>query len=202
MKSYFDGLRFGMLLQLAIGPMCLLVFNSAQNSGFLPALSLVLAIALADAFYIALAALGAGKILANRKADHAVRIVGGCVLALFGLHIALSAFGIGLLTGLHIRTTARSLFVQGLILTLSNPLTIVFWGSVLTVKIVEEGLRRLELAVFSIGAVSATLLFLTAVALLGTVLGSFIPNNVSAALNVAVGLLIVYFGAKLLFKKS
>ena len=202
MKSYFDGLRFGMLLQLAIGPMCLLVFNSAQSAGLLPALSLVLAIALVDAFYIALAALGAGKILANRKADHAVRIVGGCVLALFGLHIALSAFGIGLLPGLHIQTTARSLFVQGLILTLSNPLTIVFWGSVLTAKIVEDGLRKRELAVFSLGAVSATLLFLTAVAILGTVLGSFIPEPVSAALNVAVGLLIIYFGVKLFLKKE
>ena len=202
MKSYFDGLRFGMLLQLAIGPMCLLVFNSAQSAGLLPALSLVLAIALVDAFYIALAALGAGKLLANRKADKAVRIVGGCVLVLFGLHIALAAFGISLLPGLHIETTARSLFVQGLILTLSNPLTIVFWGSVLTAKIVENGLRKRELAVFSLGAVSATLLFLTAVALLGTVLGSFIPKSVSAALNVAVGLLIIYFGVKLFLKKE
>ena len=202
MKSYFDGLRFGMLLQLAIGPMCLLVFNTAQSAGFWSALSLVLAIALVDAFYIALAALGAGKILEGRKADKAVRIVGGCVLALFGLHIALSAFGVSLLPGLRIETTARSLFVQGLILTLSNPLTIVFWGSVLTAKIVEDGLRRRELAVFSLGAVSATLLFLTAVAGFGTVLGSFIPKTVSVALNLAVGLLLIYFGLKLFFKKS
>ena len=77
-----------------------------------------------------------------------------------------------------------------------------FWGSVLTAKIVEDGLRKRELAVFSIGAVSATLLFLTAVAILGTVLGSFIPEPVSAALNVAVGLLIIYFGVKLFLKKE
>ena len=34
MKRYFEGLRFGMLLQLAIGPMCLMVFNTAKNQGF------------------------------------------------------------------------------------------------------------------------------------------------------------------------
>ena len=28
-KKYFDGLKFGMLLQLAVGPMCLMVFNTA-----------------------------------------------------------------------------------------------------------------------------------------------------------------------------
>lgn len=50
MKWYLDGLKFGMLLQLAIGPMCLLVFNTAKNMGFINALSLVSAIALIDAF--------------------------------------------------------------------------------------------------------------------------------------------------------
>ena len=28
-KKYFDGLKFGMLLQLAVEPMCLMVFNTA-----------------------------------------------------------------------------------------------------------------------------------------------------------------------------
>lgn len=33
-RRYFEALKFGMLLQLAVGPMCLLVFNTAKNSGF------------------------------------------------------------------------------------------------------------------------------------------------------------------------
>ena len=33
-QRYFSGLRFGMLLQIAIGPMCLMVFNTAKNAGF------------------------------------------------------------------------------------------------------------------------------------------------------------------------
>lgn len=57
LKLYLDGLKFGMLLQLAVGPMCLLVFNTAKNAGFWVALSLVLAITLVDAFYIILAAM-------------------------------------------------------------------------------------------------------------------------------------------------
>ena len=50
LKKYFDGLKFGMLLQIAVGPMCLMVFNTAKNAGFFVALSLVLAIAIVDAF--------------------------------------------------------------------------------------------------------------------------------------------------------
>ena len=202
MKSYFEGLRFGMLLQLAIGPMCLMVFNTAQNSGFFPAFSLVLAIALVDAFYIALAALGAGRLLEKERAKKLVPLLGGAVLLLFGLNIALGAFGRSFIPGLGLDAPAGSLFLQGLLLTLFNPLTVVFWGSVLTAKIVEDGLKSKELTVFSAGAVSATLLFLTAVALLGTGLRSFIPETVSAILNVLVGLLIAGFGARMVFKKK
>lgn len=201
MKSYFQGLRFGMLLQLAIGPMCLLVFDTAQNSGFFPAFCLVLAIALVDAFYIALAGLGAGRLLEKEGAKRLLPLLGGAVLLLFGANIALSAFGRSFIPGLGLDAPAGSLFLQGLLLTLSNPLTVVFWGSVLTAKIVEDGLKSRALAVFSAGAVSATLLFLTAVALLGTGLKSFIPQTVSAALNLAVGLLIAGFGVKMMLKK-
>ena len=202
MKSYFEGLRFGMLLQLAVGPMCLMVFNTAQRSGFLPAFSLVLAIALVDAFYIGLAALGAGSLLERERAKKLVPLLGGAVLLLFGANIALGAFGRGFIPGLAVDAPAGSLFVQGLILTLSNPLTVVFWGSVLTAKIVEDGLKSRALTLFSGGAVSATLLFLTAVAALGTVLGSFIPEPLSAALNLAVGIAIAGFGVRMMIKKK
>lgn len=64
---YLKGLKFGMLLQLAIGPMCLLVFHTAQENGFTLGFILVLAIALVDAFYIALACFGIGRILTKKR---------------------------------------------------------------------------------------------------------------------------------------
>lgn len=202
MRNYWDGLKFGLLLQFAVGPMCLMVFNTAQNSGFFVALSLVLAIALVDAFYILLASLGASKILERTAVKQAVKVIGSAVLILFGLNIFLNVFGINLIPGLAVSAHSSSVFFQGLILTLSNPITIVFWGSVLTTKIVEQQFSRQELTVFSLGLVSATLFFLTAVAACGTVLSSFIPNAVIEGLNIAVGLLIIYFGIRLLLKKQ
>ena len=72
MKKYFEGLKFGLLLQFAVGPMCLMVFNTAQNTGFFVAMSLVIAIALVDAFYILLASLGASKLLGKEKVEKVV----------------------------------------------------------------------------------------------------------------------------------
>jgi arginine exporter protein ArgO len=77
----------------------------------------------------------------------------------------------------------------------------VFWGSILTVKIIEEKFKKKELFIFSIGLVSSTLLFLTTVAMLGIILSNFIPDIISKILNIIVGILIFVFGIKLLIKK-
>ena len=166
------------------------------------AFTLVLAIALVDAFYIVLAALGASKLLEKESVKRIVRFIGAAILILFGLNIALGVFGVSLIPGLSVQTTSSSIFVQGLILTLSNPLTIVFWGSVLTTRLLEDSMSRNELAVFSCGLVSATLFFMTAVAALGTVLSSFLPQRISDLLNLAVGAAIVFFGVRMLVRKN
>ena len=201
-KKYFDGLKFGMLLQLAVGPMCLMVFNTAKNVSFLVALSLVLAIALVDAFYILLAGLGVSKLIEKKNVKAIFKIVGSLVLVIFGLNIILNVFNINLIPGLNLKPNTANIFIQGLILTLSNPITIVFWGSVLTTKIIDDGLKKKELFIFSIGLVSATLFFLTFIAVLGTILSGFIPESISNVLNVIVGLLIIFFGIKMLVKKD
>lgn len=202
MKKYFDGLKFGMLLQIAVGPMCLMVFNTAKNAGFFVALSLVLAIAIVDAFYITLAGLGVSKLLEKEKVKKIFKIIGSAVLIIFGINIILNVFNINIIPGLDLKPTSSNIFIQGLVLTLSNPITIVFWGSVLTTKIIDDKLSKKGLIFFSIGLVSATLLFLTTVAILGTILSGFIPTKISDILNIIVGILIVFFGIKMLLKKD
>ena len=166
-RRYIEGLKFGMILQLAVGPMCLMVFNTAKNAGFWVAFSLVLAITLVDGVYIILAALGASKLLEKPAVKKAFRYIGGAVLILFGLNTLLGAFGKSLLPGLSLQVDSASVFLQGLVLTLSNPITI-----------------------------------LSAIAGLGTVLSSFLPEAVSMGLNVLVGVLIVFFGVKMMVKKD
>lgn len=201
MKKYFSGLKFGLVLQLAIGPMCLMVFNTAQNSGFVVAFSLVIAIALVDAFYILLAGFGVSKFLGKESIKNVIKIIGFVILTIFGINIILSVFNINIIPGLNLNPNSSSAFIQGLILTLSNPITIILWGGVLTTKLIEENFTKNELILFSLGLVCSSLIFLSFVALLGTILASFIPNIISNILNILVGLIIIGFGTKLLLKK-
>jgi len=203
-NTYARGLKFGMLLQLAIGPMCFLVFNTATSLGLAQALILVGAIALVDAIYISLAYFGIARFLESKRAKLALKLFGGIVLLLFGLNMVLSAVGIGFIPILSIvdGNSQGNLFIKGFLLTASNPLTIVFWSGVLTTQLSEHGIKGRTMLTYSAGLVSSTLLFLVLVALLGLVANQFLSDSIILCLNVIIGAVIMAFGVRILVKKT
>lgn len=198
------GFRFGMLLQLAVGPMCLLVFKTSAANGFLPGFLLVLAIALVDAVYIALSGLGVAALINNSKARLVMKLFGAVVLVLFGMNMILGELGIRMLPMLSIATDTgnQSVFTQGLLLTASDPLTILFWSSVFSAQVIENGLTKPQLAFFGMGCVMSTLAFHTAIDLLGLAAGTFLPDIAVKILNIIVGCALIFFGIRLLLKKD
>ena len=202
MKKYIEGIRFGLVLQFIIGPMCLLVFHTSKNNGFFFTIPLILVIALVDAIYISLACIGISKVLENKKIRSVFTIIGSVILILFGINTILNVFNINILPVIQLRPNTNNIILQGFILALSNPITIMFWGSVLTTKIVSDNLGRKDLLLFCIGLVSATLLFQTIVALLGSLIGKFLPPDISKILNILIGIYIIYLGFKRLTDRS
>ncbi len=200
----WKGLAFGMLLQLAVGPVCLLVLSTAGTLGFLPTLPMVAAVTLTDAFYILMASLGVGAVMGRPKVKKAVKLLGGAVLVLFGLDAVLGALGCIFLPGIRLFSVSpdANQFVKGLVLTLSNPLTILFWGGMFTAKGVENHWIRRQLFFFAIGCVSSTALFLTAVAAAGGALSGRIPEAATQVLNIAVGAALVFFGIRLSVRRE
>ena len=136
------GLLFGMALQLAVGPVCIFVFLAGAAQGFYEAMSGVLGAALVDALEIALAITGVGLIVRRGGAAGAkLRIFGALVLLLFGASYILDAVGFSILPdfALFSAASADGTFIKALLLTLSNPLTLVFWVGVFSVKVSREG---------------------------------------------------------------
>jgi len=200
----WDGLCFGMVLQLAIGPVCLMVLNISLTVGFLPALSMITAVALADAFYISLSLLGVTALLNQPTVRKKVQWIGGMVLIVFGMDALLGAFGVSLLPNIHLYGASGNSdpFIKGLVVTLSNPLTLLFWGGVLTNKVSKEGWKRKQLCFFAVGCVLATVIFLTGIAALASIMHGNIPFPVIKALNIAVGGALIGFGVRMLIRKE
>ncbi len=200
----WKGLKFGMLLQFAVGPMCLLVFQTSASLGLYQGLLLVLSIALVDAVYIALSGIGAAAILRKKEIQMVIKVIGALILVLFGADLLAGAFHLSILPSISLfkAVSTDHIFLKGILLTASNPLTILFWSGVFTTQVIENHYHKKQLAGFGTGCVLATLLFLTLVALLGTTLRTFFSEPIIQILNACIGALLIFFGIRLLLKKT
>jgi threonine/homoserine/homoserine lactone efflux protein len=97
---YGKGFRFGIILQLSVGPVCLFVFNTAGEYGFLAGLTAVMAVALVDALYISLAGMGIASVIQKKRIQRVIRVFGFLVLLLFGVSTILGALGLTLFPGM------------------------------------------------------------------------------------------------------
>lgn len=197
------GLKFGMLLQLSIGPMCLMVFNTSGTYGILMGLILVCAIALVDAAFITLAGCGVAAILNNTKIKQLIKLFGCIVLIVFGLNTILNVSNHSILPNLHLFSDVgvNSIFWQGILLTASNPLTILFWSGIFTAEAIDKKMDKYQIIQFGLGCVVATFIFLSGIALIGSIVSAFLPQIVLAILNIMVGLILIGFGIKLALVK-
>ncbi len=201
-KYIWRGFRFGTLLQIAIGSVCLFVFQTAASSGFFAGIAAVLAVTLADSLCVAAALLGAGTIIEkNRQARSIFRYFGAAVIILFGISFILGAFGVNILPGIGgmTETSSESAFINAFLLTISSPLTIVFWGGIFSAKVASGEMDRSEVSYFAVGAILTTPVFMSLTAGAGVLTGSFLPGSLIAALNVAVGAVLVFFGIRTAF---
>lgn len=199
---FWSGIKFGMLLQLAVGPVCLFIFRTAVRDGVVAALGGALGATLVDSLFILLAVFGAGRMLeSSEKGKKLFTLLGSLVLIVFGANCVAGAFGFSLLPSLNLAESNRTsgAFVHAVLLTASNPLTIVFWTGVFSAKVLEKEFGKRDLLLFSCGCLTSTVAFLSLIALAGGLTGRFIPEPAIDALNLFVGVIIIGFGAKKLF---
>lgn len=201
----YKGFKFGLLLQLAIGPVFVFVIKTATGSGILAAEAAVLAATLIDALFVVLAILGIGKLIDKPGFKIILKYFGIIVLLYFGAGTALSSFGINIIPGFGSLVNSGNIsssFVLCLILTVSNPLTILFWTGVFASKITAEGFTKNDIRLFGTGAVMTTFVFLGLVAFLAGLLQPVMTDELMKLLNVVVGIVLICFSIKLFMKKS
>lgn len=204
MKNFLKGLYFGMMLQLAIGPVCLFIFNTATTNGFFSAMQVVVAVTLIDALFIILSLFGISLILNNENIMFFFKIFSGMILIFFGINLICSVFDFPFFNNIFSieNLLSNNFFLTGLVLTVSNPLTIVFWGSFFSKQVSENNYNSIKLSFFAIGCISATFLFLIFVSVLGIYFTKFLTQDIILILNLVVGLIIALFGVKMLISRK
>lgn len=196
MSDFLEGLGFGLILQISVGPVCIGVLHKGLTQGFRHAFLMVWGVALADALYIALSVVGVAALLQVGPARLAVGVAGALLLAYFGIRFLRAPA-----ETVRVEHRGDSLlrsFAFGVGLTMTNPLTILFWGGVLGAMMATRTFNQTGGVIyFSAGCVVATVLFLTGVALAGHFLERVLTERLALWLNRAVGLFLIGFAVKL-----
>ncbi len=193
----FKGFKFGMILQLAIGPICIFVLNTALTQGIIPAEMAVLGTVVTDGTEILLAILGVGFIIdKSLMAKKIMKIFGVFVLAIYGISSIVSVFNFSLLPSISIPFVSSNPFMQAILLALSNPLTVVFWASIFSTKIIEENMIKLDLNFFALGCLLSTFIFLTFISIIGSLFGTTISPIFIKITNAVVGVFMLFFAYK------
>lgn len=197
-----DGFLTGLILQIAIGPVFFFILNISLQKSVIDGLIAVIAVTLVDYIFITLAVLGVGKLLEKDKIKLTLGIISSCVLILFGIMMILSISSsnqIGNPNNL-IGSDYISSFLSTFLLTISSPLTIVFWTSLFAAKAIERGYASNQLLFFGMAAGLATPFFLGSSVILFSVIRASIPLALLKILNAAVGLLLMIYGMIRLYK--
>lgn len=196
MKPLLNGMLTGLFLQLALGPVFFYILGITIDSNYMNSLYAILAVTLVDYIYIVLSLIGIGKLLQKDKMKIIFGMSGSIILLLFGLIILYK--GLIFMNGTeHIRSiewTPASSFSSCFILTISSPLTIIFWSSVFSAKAIEKNYKKNQLIKFGIGTGLSTFLFLSLTMMILSIVKSTIPHIIVQILNNIVGLLLIYYG--------
>ena len=136
-----------------------------------------------------------GLFSAKCKNKKIVQFFGAAVPILFGLDILLGVFG---MSDQPVEDLFQwgdgGVFLKAAVMTASNPLTIIFWGGVLSATATSENICAKQLLPFGLGCTCATFVFLHGVGFAGT----FLPLTFLRALNGCVDAVIISFGLRML----
>lgn len=198
----FDGFLTGFLLQIAIGPVFFFILNISIRRSFIDGIVAVSAVTLADYIYITFAILGTGSLLDHKKVKMFFSLICPAILILFGIYIILNSIMIQnheILESYQSRNYMAS-FWSAFFITISNPLTIVFWTGMFATKAIEKGYSKNNLFPFGIGAGMATFTFLSFSITILYFFKTSLPNNIIDYINIAVGIIISLYGITRLLK--
>ncbi len=205
-KIFSNGLLTGLFLQLAIGPVFFFIINLAFQKTIYDGLVAVLAVTLVDYIYITLSVTGIGKILENKKTKRLFGAISSIVLIAFGVVIINGILGSGLSTNTEIESgNLVSSFISAFVLTISNPMTIIFFTGIFASKAIERNYTKKNLYIFGFSVGLATMIFMGVSVILFSLLRETIPMYVIQILNLIVGFVLISYGAlrfiKILKKK-
>lgn len=201
MQAFAEGLSIGLLLSAMIGPVFFTLIQNSLENGFRYAAVLALGILVSDLIYVILTYLSVSIFASNPHFEVILGFVGGLVLVGFGINTLLkkqvsrpNSGGIPLP-----KAKKRTGFMKGFSINGINPFVMLFWISIAGLVNLKEGYGRTEVWVFYTGILLTVFVIDLLKAFIAKQLSRFVTAKLMAKLNYLVGLVLIYFGGRLIW---
>lgn len=203
----FSCLLLGLSLSAPIGPINAAQLDRGIRGGFWPAWLLGLGAVIADVIYILLVYFGVVHFVNTPFMKSFLWLFGFFVLLYIGIESLISAQKIALQENRSAESLSKS-FVAGFFMSLSNPVSILFWlgiyGSLLAETAASYATK--DLIIFSAAVLSGVLLWDITMAAMASAFRKWLTARLLKTISILSGLCLIGFGlyfgfeaAKILF---
>lgn len=198
MSAFKEGLKLGFMFQILLGPVCFYLLQLVINYGFMVGFWSSIGVAIADGIYILLAIFGLDKIFKKfPKLKNVSAYIGMIILCGYGISVIIDAIFIDSNTiNNNIIGNSFIFFIYSFILTLSNPITILYWSGNFAVKITNYSNKNI-IYLIGLGAFISSPIFLVVWITMGYIFGNFIPNDFLIYIKIGIGILLIYYGIRI-----
>lgn len=198
-ESVFEGIKLGLLLSMMIGPVFFALMSTSLAHGFRQSAILAFGVLVSDLIYVFGSYLGVHFLTKIPAIENYLGLVGGLILIGFGINFMIKKVTPISSDNLFAKPKKRKAFFQGFGLNGINPFVMLFWLSIASMVSIKNEWMFSD-RIFFYGSLLGTIFGIDLLkAFLADNLRSFLSPNLRKGIQIFAGLLICYFGFKMLW---
>lgn len=197
--AILEGIKLGGLLSLMIGPVFFALMTTSLAHGFRQSAILALGVLMSDLIYVFLSYLGVQFLKKIPAIESYLGLVGGLILIGFGINFMVKKVTPISSDNVVAKPKKRKAFFQGFGINGINPFVMLFWLSIASMVSIKNTWMVSDRVIFY-GSLLGTIFGIDLLkAFLASSLRSYLSPNLRKVIQIFAGLLICYFGFKMIW---
>lgn len=199
-QALIEGISMGLLLSVMIGPVFFTLIQNSIENGFRHTVVLALGILSSDLIYVVITFFGVSLLAQNPLFEVILGYVGGAVLIGFGIS-AYFKKNTGRISsgGLTIPKAKKTTgFLKGFGINGINPFVMLFWISIAGLVNLKNDFKKADIVLYYFGILFTVFSIDLLKAYIAKQLKSFVTPRLMKKLNIAVAIVLVIFGLRLI----
>lgn len=200
MIEFWNGLLFGLLLTILIGPVFFALIQTSIGKGLSSGISMAIGISLSDAVYIFITYFGVSRFLQDDQFSASLGISGGIMMIAFGISSFLKPVPAVLVTKMvKGRNNAFKQMAKGFMLNGINPFVLLFWLGMVSMATVNYQYGKEQVFLFFMGILTTVLTTDMIKAYLAHRIRIWVTPRSIKIMNRTVGIALIIFGLRLFY---